>query len=184
VSRRTATTWPPRPGRHDPEEAAVPWYGSTGTDLVRRFTLGSGPLKRGSDHVEFVSRLLLVSGLSTTGPVGLAVATVSRARTRARAAAQAADHPVVAVVGVPAAATAAAEVVVLLDRAGHLSLPPPGAGDAPGRAVGQGLRASTALALAAVGAHLTVRALLDRSRSRRWAAEWAAVEPVWTGTGS
>jgi hypothetical protein len=197
----------------------VPRYRPTAEDLVRRFTLGSGPLKRGSDHVEFLSRLLLVSGISTTAPVGLAVAAVTRARARARATTQAADRHVVAArlledlytpargaprpprrpgtavwtdpggaqrrgpVWVPAGSTAGTEVMVWLDRAGNRTLPPLSAGDVTSRAVSQGLGTSTALLLAAVGTHLTVRALLDRNRYRRWAAEWAAVEPVWTGTG-
>ncbi|GAB3308043.1 membrane protein [Geodermatophilus aquaeductus] len=197
----------------------MPAYRPTPEDLVRRFTLGSGPMKRGSDHVEFLSRLLLVSGISTTAPVGLAVAAVTRARARARATAQAADRHVVAgllladphvpargaprparrpatavwtgpggvehrgPVWVPAGSTAGAAVAVWLDGAGNRALPPLSPGEVTGRAVGRGLGTSTALAVAAVGAHLAVRALLDRSRSRRWAAEWAAVEPVWTGTG-
>ncbi|SNS10886.1 hypothetical protein SAMN04488107_1408 [Geodermatophilus saharensis] len=35
------------------------------------------------------------------------------------------------------------------------------------------------LAASAVTLHAAVRALLDRARSRRWAREWAEVEPVW-----
>jgi hypothetical protein len=32
----------------------------------------------------------------------------------------------------------------------------------------------------ACGAQVGARSLLDRSRSRRWAAEWARVGPIWT----
>jgi hypothetical protein len=35
--------------------------------------------------------------------------------------------------------------------------------------------------MAAIGTYLVFRRQLDGSRSRRWAAEWAVVEPTWTG---
>ena len=43
--------------------------------VLRRFTLGSGPLKRRSDRVEFVSRLFLVLALLSAAPVAVAVGT-------------------------------------------------------------------------------------------------------------
>lgn len=42
-----------------------------GRTLRRRFTLGSGPLKRTSDRVEFASRVLLLLALLLAAPVGL-----------------------------------------------------------------------------------------------------------------
>lgn len=38
---------------------------------LRRFTLGSGPLKRGTDRVEFAARILLVLTLMLAAPLGL-----------------------------------------------------------------------------------------------------------------
>jgi hypothetical protein len=75
--------------------------------LLRRFTLGSGPLKRGSDRLEFVTRVLLVCSLLTAVPISLAVGTAAHTHAAAQATAQAADrHRVTAtlVAGVPATA--------------------------------------------------------------------------------
>jgi hypothetical protein len=75
--------------------------------LLRRFTLGSGPLKRGSDRLEFVARVLLVCSLLTAVPISLAVGTVAHTHAAAQATAQAADrHRVTArlVAGAPATA--------------------------------------------------------------------------------
>jgi len=57
--------------------------------LLRRFTLGSGPLKRRSDRVEFLSRLLLVLALLVAAPLGLATGTAAAAGKRATAEAEA-----------------------------------------------------------------------------------------------
>ncbi len=43
---------------------------------VRRFTLGSGPLKRRSDRVEFASRIFLLLALLAAAPLGVAAGTV------------------------------------------------------------------------------------------------------------
>ena len=75
--------------------------------LLRRFTLGSGPLKRGSDRLEFVARVLLVCSLLTAVPISLAVGTAAHTHVAAEATAQAADrHRVTArlVADVPATA--------------------------------------------------------------------------------
>jgi hypothetical protein len=60
--------------------------------LLRRFTLGSGPLKRGSDRLEFVARVLLVCSLLMAVPISLAVGTVAHTHAAAQATAQAADR--------------------------------------------------------------------------------------------
>jgi len=85
-----------------------------------------------------------------------------------------------ATVAVRAGAAAGDHVSVWVDRDGNRTPPPMSAADVTGRAVGQGLGIAAGLCLLACGAHLRVRTLLDRSRSRRWAADWAAVEPLWT----
>lgn len=58
--------------------------------LRRRFTLGSGPLKRTSDRVEVLSRVLLALVLLLAAPLGALAGAVSYADVHAAAAAQAA----------------------------------------------------------------------------------------------
>jgi hypothetical protein len=61
--------------------------------MVRRFTVGSGPLKRRSDRLQFGARLLLVTLLLALAvPVGLAVGTAVYTQGRADAALQAATR--------------------------------------------------------------------------------------------
>jgi hypothetical protein len=189
----------------------------TGGHPLRRFTMGSGPLKRGSDRLELLARVLLVCCLVTAIPIALAVGTATHTRAQALADAQAAErHRVPArllqvepagsgeafasanrvqgtvvwtdpagnerrgSVSLPAGARAGITVEVWIDREGDRTTPPLNASDVTGRAVSEGSATFCGLAVVAVGAYLSVRVLLDRSRSRRWAAEWAAVEPVWS----
>jgi hypothetical protein len=56
--------------------------------LLRRFTLGSGPLKRRSDRLEFLSRIVLALTLLAAGPVGVATGTVMAGDLSATAAAR------------------------------------------------------------------------------------------------
>lgn len=86
---------------------------------LRRFTLGSGPLKRRSDRVEFASRLFLVLALLCAAPVavaaGTAVAdglsrtahqqTVTRVEERATLVADAKGDPTSGTIDVPVQAT-------------------------------------------------------------------------------
>jgi hypothetical protein len=182
--------------------------------LLRRFTLGSGPLKRGSDRLEFVARVLLVCSLVTAIPIVLAVTTATYTQAGAQATAQAADrHRVTATllavvpataysspdrewatavwtdpagiehrlpVLMPAGARAGDPVSLWIDRDGNRTTRPLSDGDMTGQAVGQGAVTFALLSLIAASAYRSVRSLLDRSRSRRWAADWAVVEPVWT----
>jgi hypothetical protein len=60
--------------------------------LFRRFRLGSGPLKRGSDRLQVLARVLLVSALLTAVPVALAVGTATHSRMLDEAADQAATR--------------------------------------------------------------------------------------------
>jgi hypothetical protein len=65
---------------------------------LRRFCLGSGPLKRASDHAELASRVLLVLVLLLALPVALTVGAVVYAGAEQRAAQETATrHPQVAV---------------------------------------------------------------------------------------
>ena len=56
---------------------------------LRRFTLGSGPLKRRSDRVELVSRIMLALALLAAAPLAVTAGTTLSASLSATAAAQA-----------------------------------------------------------------------------------------------
>jgi hypothetical protein len=60
--------------------------------VLRRFTLGSGPLKRGSDRLEFLARVLLVCSLLAATPISLAAATATYTQARDQAATEAVDR--------------------------------------------------------------------------------------------
>jgi hypothetical protein len=64
----------------------------TARRLLRRFTLGSGPLKRGSDRIQFAARVLLLAMVLAALPVALAVATATATQTRSVADEQAASR--------------------------------------------------------------------------------------------
>jgi hypothetical protein len=187
--------------------------------VLRRFALGSGPLRRGSDRLQFLARVLLVGIVLAAVPVSLAVGTAVHTQARAEAAVDAAvRHRVVArlleapprltdevwvaggrergtavwtdpaglehrgPVSVPARAAAGHTVLIWVDGDGNRTRPPLSASDVRNRAVGQGFATLCGISVLGVGGYLWARALLDRSRSRRWAVEWATVEPVWTRT--
>jgi hypothetical protein len=186
--------------------------------LLRWFALGSGPLKRGSDRLQVLARVLLVITVLTAIPFALAVVTASYSQGKIVAAAAAAErHRTTAtlltdavtsddtsianpdamestvtwtgpsgtahkaVLEVPPAAKAGSTVTIWIDRAGDATRRPATDGDVAAAAVGLGLVTLLASWLVATMAYLTVRKLLDRSRLRRWAEDWAVVEPVWTG---
>ena len=192
---------------------------ATTGQAIRRFTLGSGPLKRTSDRLQYLARALLACVLGTALAVALAVATASYTQGRSEVATQAAErqqvvavllHDAVAQQGgaegsppvaratavwtapsgvertatipAPARARAGSTLPIWVDRDGDRTTRPLSIGDVVGRAVGVALLTYVGLALVALGSYLLFRRQLDRSRSRRWAAEWAAVEPVWTRT--
>jgi hypothetical protein len=198
----------------------MPGGGTTARQVVRRFTLGAGPLKRGSDRLQCVARVLLVLTLLAALPVALAVATVAFTSAHAEAAAQATErhrttavlteeastgrepadsastlfHARVtwsgpsgelhdAVVRVPDAASTGSSITVWTDRNGRLTLRPMTAGDVSGQAAVSGIATFLAVITGATLLYQAFRSLLDRSRSRRWAADWAVIEPIWTGKG-
>jgi len=185
--------------------------------LLRWFTLGSGPLKRGSDRLELAARVLLVCCLLAAVPISVAAGTAARVQAQSQAAADATDlHRVPArlldevtapvgevgdgrfralwtaewtgpdgsghqsTVSVPAGAEAGSTVPIWTDGDGDRTPPPLNAQDVTDRAVGQGVGVFAGLSVLACGAQVVVRTLLDRSRSRRWEAEWARVGPRWT----
>jgi hypothetical protein len=59
---------------------------------LRRFTLGSGPLKRRSDRVQVIGRFVVVASLFVASPVAVAVATATTAHLQAVTDAEAADR--------------------------------------------------------------------------------------------
>ena len=65
---------------------------------IRRFVLGSGPLERGSDAVECVSRVVVLLVVLLSVPVALAVGTVVRSDLAAMARQQAGERTQVAAV--------------------------------------------------------------------------------------
>jgi hypothetical protein len=180
---------------------------------LRRFTLGSGPLKRGSDRIQFAARVVLVILVLTAAPAALAVATATAAHTRSIAEEQAADRHLVAATlledappadgagaGIPVAATwtapsgadregvvrvrAAAEagttVTIWVDADGDVTTRPLADADVAARAVGFSVLTFVGTSALAILGYLAVGRLLDRRRIRRWAADWAVVEPVWS----
>ena len=202
---------------HGPvREAVVDEGRPTAGSVLRRFTLGSGPLKRTSDRFQFLARVLLVCTLVTAVPVALVVASTARAQALVDGAAQAQvrhqveaalveDPPLLTglddtsppparasavwsgplgeehtgLVVVPRTARTGSTVLVWIDRDGGLTTAPLDAGDATARAAGLATGTYLLVSVLAVLAYLAVQAALDRSRLRGWAADWAAVEPVW-----
>jgi hypothetical protein len=184
---------------------------------LRRFLLGSGALKRTSDRVEVLARILLVCSLLTAVPIALTVASETHAQGEVEAAAEvAARHQVDAVLledaawtaqgaesgvpesrtpavwtgpdGVPrtghvlaaAGAVAGSTVPVWLDAHGDRTKRPLSGGDIMAHSVSLAVLTLIGISGLAFSALLSFRKALDRSRSRRWAKEWATVEPRWT----
>jgi hypothetical protein len=186
--------------------------------VVRRFTVGSGPLKRTSDRLECLARVVLTLVLVSAVPVALAVATATASHERSEIVAQADERQQVTAellddasavydgsdgvrdvgqatavwtgpsgvehrgtISVPVSAEAGSVHPIWIDRNGNRTTRPLTNSDAAARSVGYALVTYLWTALVAWGAYRFARWLLDRSRSRHWAAEWADVEPEWTG---
>jgi hypothetical protein len=193
----------------------------TAHQVLRRFTLGSGPLKRTSDRLQFLARVLLVCSVAAAFPVALVVGSVVHAQALTEATAQAlgrhqvdaellADPPAFTSVAddvphtlrapavwrrssggersglvvVPVGARAGSTVPIWVDQDGDLTTRPLDSGDAVTRAVGMAVGTYLLASSLAVGVYLAFLAALEHSRLRRWAADWAVTEPVWTRTVS
>jgi hypothetical protein len=194
----------------------VPEKRAASSHVLRRLTLGSGPLKRTSDRLQFLGRVLLAFSLVMAIPPALAVATVTHSQGRAEAAVQALERRQVramlqgdavaeydaagnalgsaravvvwtapagtertGTVDVPLDAKAGSTVPVWMDRHGDLSRPPVGEGDVIARTIGNALLTYLCIAALVCAGYYGFRKALDRSRLRRWARDWVAVEPVW-----
>lgn len=184
--------------------------------VLRWFTLGSGQLKRRSDRLQVMARVLLVCALTTSVPVALAAGSAAHAQARGQAAAESAarhqqdarllEDAVVTSNGTDTdVATAAAKAVwagpngeqrhgfvpapvgakagslvrIWVDRNGQRAGKPLSDGEVTFRSVGWAVVTLVGFCVVAGAAYSCFRVGLDRSRSRRWAAEWAAVEPRW-----
>jgi hypothetical protein len=190
---------------------------TSGAALWRRLALGTGPLKRSSDRLQFLARVLLGCTLLTALPIALAVATATYSGAVAEATAQAAErHQVAATltedappasdnngvappkvramvvwvgpsgleradrVIVPPGTDTGAVVHIWVDREGEPTTRPLTDGDVTARSAASGLLTYLSIASVAGGLFFAFRKALDRSRMRRWDADWAVVEPVWT----
>jgi hypothetical protein len=84
------------------------------------------------------------------------------------------------VVEVRTRAKAGTTVTIWVDRAGDVTTRPLDDLDVVSRAVRHGAATFLGISAMATVGYLAVRRLLDRNRMRRWAADWAVVEPVWS----
>jgi hypothetical protein len=193
----------------------------TAHQALRRFTLGSGPLRRTSDRLQFLARVLLACTLAAAIPLALVMASVVHAQALTEATAQSlerhqvdaelvADPQVITSVAddvphtlrapavwrrlsggehrglvvVPAGARAGSTVPIWVDRDGDLTTRPLDGDGVVTRAAGMAVGTYLLTSSLAVGVYLAFLAALDHSRLRRWAADWAVTEPVWTRSGS
>ncbi|MGI8451255.1 MAG: Rv1733c family protein [Streptosporangiaceae bacterium] len=83
---------------------------------------------------------------------------------------------------VPAAvgSRAGREVHIWVDHSGQLVYPPIGQGQIASRVIAVVALTPAILAIMLLGVGWLIRRLLDRRRMGGWAAEWSAVEPLWT----
>jgi hypothetical protein len=186
---------------------------------LRRFTLGSGPLKRGSDRLQLAARLVVVLSVLLAPLVAVAAAGAATTHLQAVADTQAAERThvqavllqnvpdptrgagytdvssasvpvraewplpgggvreglVLAAPGAPAGST----VPVWVDRAGALVAPPLDRAGIPGSAVAVGALPLIGLPVLTWLLYALCCTALNAYRDRRWARDWATVEPVW-----
>jgi len=194
----------------------VPEKRATSSHGIRRFTLGSGPLKRKSDRLQFLARVVVLCSLVMAVPPALAVATVTHSRAQAEATTETEERQQVRAtlqqdaapehddygnalgtagatvvwtapsgmerkgrVDVPVSARAGSGVPIWVDRQGDQVPQPLDDGDVARRTVGQALFTYVWIVGLVSAGYFGFRTALDRSRLRRWATDWAAVEPLW-----
>jgi hypothetical protein len=81
----------------------------------------------------------------------------------------------------PMGAAAGSRVTIWLDPGGRFTTPPLRGEDITAESIAAGALAAVTLPTLVALVHLLVVNLLDRSRLRQWAHEWASVEPSWAG---
>ena len=69
---------------------------------------------------------------------------------------------------------------IWVDNAGQLVYPPIGEGQIASRVIAVVALTPAILAIILLAVAALTRRLLDRRRLAGWAAEWSAVEPLWT----
>jgi hypothetical protein len=85
---------------------------------------------------------------------------------------------------VPAGAPTGRVVRIWVDRAGTTTDPPLAGSDVTAEAVVAATLIGLTLPTGAAVIHVLAVRLIDRSRDRRWTAEWASIEPLWAGRTS
>jgi hypothetical protein len=193
---------------------------------VRRFTLGSGPLKRGSDRVQMTARVVVVLAFLAAAPLAVLTDTRETTHLKQLAAAQAADRQRTTAVllhdapatdpnandstdgttssqvlararwSTPAARGRAAQeheglvlvapntragtgVPVWVNRRGVLTHAPLDPRNISGTAAAMAVVPLLGVPGLVWLGYAVLCAVLDVRRDRRWADEWAAVEPGW-----
>ncbi len=84
------------------------------------------------------------------------------------------------VIDVPVGARAGSTTSIWVDQEGDVTTRPLDGSDVAARAIVYGFSTFIGISALAVLAYLGLHSLLERSRLRRWAADWAVVEPVWS----
>jgi len=189
---------------------------------LRRFVLGSGPLKRRSDRLEAVGRVVVLVSFVAAPPLAVATMNVATADLQAVAAVQAADRvsthavllqnapppgpedassaangyavsPVRAraqwtapggslrngTVMVAPGTPAGTERTVWVDHNGAITDPPLDRAAVTASAASVAALPLVGLPLAVWTCHACFCFVLNARRERRWALDWAAVEPQW-----
>jgi hypothetical protein len=188
---------------------------------LRRFTLGSGPLKRSSDRVQVAGRIVLVVSVLIAPSLAVAAGTAATAHYESVAASQweersrvtavlledppdtaprsygaggGTELPTVLVraswplpeggsregrVPVPPQASAGTQVPVWIDREGRLTTAPLDRARIADWEVMTAALPLFGVPLLTWTLYAVLCAVLDARRQRRWARDWAAVEPSW-----
>jgi hypothetical protein len=187
---------------------------------LRRFTLGSGPLKRRSDRVQVIGRFVVVLSFLVAPPLAVVAATATTTHLQAVADAEAAERsrtrvvlledapvpthqsssygpyavapvPVRAVWSVPAGTSREGVVLVRprtaagtavpawVDRQGNLTRAPLDRTGIPSSAAVMGALPLVGVPVVTWILYAVLCVTLDTHRERRWAHDWAAVEPDW-----
>jgi hypothetical protein len=187
---------------------------------LRRFTLGSGPLKRRSDRCQVIGRFVVALSFLLAPLLAVAAATATTVHLQAVAESEAAERsrthavlledapartrastdygvhssstvPVRAewpvadgtsregTVLVPPRTPLGTAVPVWVNRQGNPTRAPLDRAGIPGSTAATGALALIGVPMATWTLYAFLCLALDAHRERRWAQDWAAVEPVW-----